>query len=76
MNQPIAPRPTLTELLSAEETALLEQTLDEVLREQWGPDRYEAYTQPRPTPTGLTPLSLAAESAVVVAGGDERSPAR
>ena len=51
-------RPTLSELLSPEEIALLEQTLDEVLREHWGPDRHESYTQPRAAPPGLTPLPL------------------
>ena len=58
MNSPPAMRSTLSELLSPEEIALLEQTLDEVMREHWGPDRYEAHTQPRVAPPGLTALPL------------------
>ncbi len=61
MIKPPSMRSTLSDLLSPDEIALLEQTLDEVLREQWGPDRYETYTQPRAAPPGLTPLPLGTE---------------
>lgn len=62
MTPTISRRPSLAELLSPEELTLLEQTLDEVLREQWGPDRYEAYTQVGRLPVGLTPLPTATET--------------
>jgi hypothetical protein len=62
MTPTISRRPSLAELLSPGEWTLLEQTLDEVLREQWGPDRYEAYTQPGRVPAGLTPLPTATET--------------
>ncbi len=61
MTPTISRRPSLAELLSPEELTLLEQTLDEVLREQWGPARYEAYTQRRALPEGLVRLTLAPE---------------
>ena len=62
MTPTISRRPSLAELLSPEELTLLEQTLDDVLREQWGPDRYEAYTQVGRLPAGLTPLPMATET--------------
>lgn len=76
MKTPSSLRPTLAELLSPEETVLLEQTIDEVLREHWGPDRYEAYTQPRPVPAELTPLPLTPESPSNAIGGDKRPTTR
>ena len=61
MTPTIPRRPSLAEQLSPEELALLEETLDEVLREQWGPARYETYTQRRSLPEGLVRLPLAPE---------------
>jgi len=61
MTPTLSRRPSLAELLSPEELTLLEQTLDDVLREQWGPDRFEAYTRVGRLPAGLTPLPTATE---------------